>query len=1349
MAIRVTCTQCSAAYKIDETKIPATGGAVKCQACGTRFAVMPTGNAPPAPAAPAPEPPPDPTPVTPSAAMAKSDSGAIPLPGAAPAKVPQTIHDEVTQPAIRKVFGETVHDEVTKPGVARPAPGAIPLPGGVHDEVTRPVTVPPPRPAPTGNTNPAIPLPAAPSTNPAIPLPAAPPPRPPSTGNTNPAIPLPAAPPPRAPPPLTPASDQTQPMSVVKSVSDTVDPLGTTNPAIPLPGASPASGPLVVDESDDLFSGDKTMISPAPVHMSPPKIVPPPPPAPPAVIETPEEAEPIEEADEILDERTAVAAAPISPPPPEPTPAAPPSLASKLNFDDLPSADEAETMVAKDPMTPPDDLPGLVEPAAGSTASGSTVSDTRDTDDAPPQFGGITLGAAVEDLPAPASPDDATSIGPTPTVSAADFQSDATSAGSEPLAMPDGLEPPPGSPGASDPIDAPPEPLDIPEPLDTQALLGGSSSGAAKADADDELPTPLELEGEASSGPPQSKQEAATQIATAKDRQRMAKQSQGEEAAEERSTARAKQRTRVALGLVLVLAITLGGTAASYFITGELPWVLLNPPAPQNPQTPPPVQLPPVPPAPDFAAIEGKDLDAYTKALAVLDERSKARQARNEPAETKDDNALRVRLLWQGAVLLGSRALAEKLLALPPKEGSDLHPHEERANAAIAFLKGDSAAMQAQLDKLFARDKGDRDAHLLAGYAALAKGDTALAGKHFDEVVKVDDVNKTGPKSIDAYLGHSEIARRTGDRDSAASYVEKAEEAQPQTLRVILARAELNAEDPATRGEAKKSAGEMMKSLDKLGERDRAKARELFAEIAGASGRSNVAIEQLEKAWQDVPSLRLGRSLTWALIGKGDDEAAMKVLAATKRLDDGSYKESLFLAEMQVLSKKGAIPEAQQAIAAAKAAGVEKRATLYADGALFEAQKKVPAALKLYAAAIKADKTFALPMLASIRLAKQPPKVKLLRYALTAKLTSESRAFVAHADALFEAGNFAEAAERYRLGVEDDPWVIDLGKVATRWADALTKSGKTAEGARLAIENTAVDAKNLDTLVTYIDTAKKAGALDEAQRLINLGLDEHPKDKRLRRAEAEVLIAKDNGDRARSVLQQLIKEDENDVDALELMARSYYPKEPDLVKLHIKRAIDLKPAESRYHFLLGQAYLEKVKLDEAHDAFERAKENDQKAGVKNADVFVMLAKVAEQQGRKKEAADAIKEALAMDPSRKALVLELGQHLEDLNQMAEALDLYSAAFKKEPTNGTLAVRMGRIYQQNGSRPNAIKFFRMALKINPNDASAHYRLGYLFKDAGQNKEAIKEFQTYLKLSPNATDKGEIEDEIKDLK
>src|SRR4051812_34097301 len=117
MAIRVTCTSCGSAYKIDENKIPLTGGAIRCQNCGTRFAVQ----------RPAPE----------DAAPAVTAPALAPFSLASEAETQTRIQMPPSPPA-------PMAEEVTKPkGAALP-----PLPVPFADEVTKPKLAFPPAPLP-------------------------------------------------------------------------------------------------------------------------------------------------------------------------------------------------------------------------------------------------------------------------------------------------------------------------------------------------------------------------------------------------------------------------------------------------------------------------------------------------------------------------------------------------------------------------------------------------------------------------------------------------------------------------------------------------------------------------------------------------------------------------------------------------------------------------------------------------------------------------------------------------------------------------------------------------------------------------------------------------------------------------------------------------------------------------------------------------------------------------------------------------------------------------------------------------------------------------------------------------
>lgn len=71
--MNVACNKCGAEYRIDETKIPPNGGAIRCTRCGERFQVMPPSASIPLPGA---------------TAVATHVAAAIPLPAAAPSSIP-------------------------------------------------------------------------------------------------------------------------------------------------------------------------------------------------------------------------------------------------------------------------------------------------------------------------------------------------------------------------------------------------------------------------------------------------------------------------------------------------------------------------------------------------------------------------------------------------------------------------------------------------------------------------------------------------------------------------------------------------------------------------------------------------------------------------------------------------------------------------------------------------------------------------------------------------------------------------------------------------------------------------------------------------------------------------------------------------------------------------------------------------------------------------------------------------------------------------------------------------------------------------------------------------------------
>jgi len=111
--MNVTCSGCQTQYKIDETKVPAGGGFIRCKACGDRIRIPAPGQESPSVA---------------------SESQPIAVPPVVPAASPRTI-----------AVPETPRMEVTASAIAATAP---------KPPVVIPSRAPRPRPRPSGRSPP-------------------------------------------------------------------------------------------------------------------------------------------------------------------------------------------------------------------------------------------------------------------------------------------------------------------------------------------------------------------------------------------------------------------------------------------------------------------------------------------------------------------------------------------------------------------------------------------------------------------------------------------------------------------------------------------------------------------------------------------------------------------------------------------------------------------------------------------------------------------------------------------------------------------------------------------------------------------------------------------------------------------------------------------------------------------------------------------------------------------------------------------------------------------------------------------------------------------------------------------
>jgi predicted Zn finger-like uncharacterized protein len=181
--MNVTCAGCQTQYKIDETKVPAGGGFIRCKACGERIKIPSPGEAialagsdSPPTAAPETTSPAADTKVVNTPSLPQVRSVAIPLAGSAPAPALTAAPAPALTPAPAPALTPAPAPALTPAPVPVPTPApvqrfgaAIPLAGSVDDDAPTRISEPP-----TSRPAVAIPLVGSVSTPPSRPEPDAP-----------------------------------------------------------------------------------------------------------------------------------------------------------------------------------------------------------------------------------------------------------------------------------------------------------------------------------------------------------------------------------------------------------------------------------------------------------------------------------------------------------------------------------------------------------------------------------------------------------------------------------------------------------------------------------------------------------------------------------------------------------------------------------------------------------------------------------------------------------------------------------------------------------------------------------------------------------------------------------------------------------------------------------------------------------------------------------------------------------------------------------------------------------------------------------------------------------------------
>jgi tetratricopeptide (TPR) repeat protein len=115
----------------------------------------------------------------------------------------------------------------------------------------------------------------------------------------------------------------------------------------------------------------------------------------------------------------------------------------------------------------------------------------------------------------------------------------------------------------------------------------------------------------------------------------------------------------------------------------------------------------------------------------------------------------------------------------------------------------------------------------------------------------------------------------------------------------------------------------------------------------------------------------------------------------------------------------------------------------------------------------------------------------------------------------------------------------------------------------------------------------------------------------------------------------------------------------------------------------------------------------------------------------KDAIDAYRRVVAIDPTYAAAWNNLGLLLHRMGRYDEAREAYDTAVAQDPECAEAAYNLGSLAEDQGDVEAAIAHYRRALEVSADYADAHFNLAAALARSGHSGDAVMHWQRYLQL------------------
>jgi superkiller protein 3 len=191
----------------------------------------------------------------------------------------------------------------------------------------------------------------------------------------------------------------------------------------------------------------------------------------------------------------------------------------------------------------------------------------------------------------------------------------------------------------------------------------------------------------------------------------------------------------------------------------------------------------------------------------------------------------------------------------------------------------------------------------------------------------------------------------------------------------------------------------------------------------------------------------------------------------------------------------------------------------------------------------------------------------------------------------------------------------------------------------------------------------------------------------------------------------------------------------------LKRAIEIRPDEPSYYFVLGilQLGLKNPDLQDAEESFRECL----KRQPGNAQAQLHLGYVLLKQKKYPDAQVWLEKSIQKQTGSPEAFYYLGLIAQEQNENERAIQLFQKAIQLEPALAYAHIALGAVYLKLKNYSRAQQELEIGVKINPQSSKAHYNLAILYARLKNPQRAQEEMRIIEKLkSEGKTQENEVD-------